>query len=89
MAGKMLAIGECMVELMQAEGGLLRKGYAGDTFNGGFLAWWTATGLTRSDLDSIDALVGGVEAGVAAAAVACTRRGADPPWRHELAPGWG
>lgn len=33
MAGRLLAIGECMVELMQAEGGLLRKGFAGDTFN--------------------------------------------------------
>ncbi|MEK1931913.1 MAG: sugar kinase [Pararhizobium sp.] len=33
MAGRLLSIGECMVELMQAEGDLLRKGYAGDTFN--------------------------------------------------------
>ncbi len=62
---------------------------AGDTFNGGFLAWWMSTGRARSDLDSIDVLVAGVEAGVAAAAIACTRRGADPPWRHELAPEWG
>lgn len=38
MARKMLAIGECMVELMQAEGGLLRKGYAGDTFNAAYYA---------------------------------------------------
>jgi len=38
LAGKMLAIGECMVELMQAEGGLLRKGYAGDTFNAAYYA---------------------------------------------------
>jgi fructokinase len=57
---------------------------AGDTFNGGFLAWWVTTGRTTSDLDSIDILAAGVEAGVAAAAIACTRRGADPPWRHEL-----
>jgi fructokinase len=62
---------------------------AGDTFNGGFLAWWISTGRTRSDLHAIDLLVAGVEAGVAAAAIACTRRGADPPWRHELAPEWG
>ena len=33
MAGRLLAIGECMVELMQAEGGLMRKSFAGDTFN--------------------------------------------------------
>ncbi|WP_377290182.1 sugar kinase [Rhizobium sp. SG2393] len=33
MAGHILSIGECMVELMQAGDGLLKKGYAGDTFN--------------------------------------------------------
>ncbi|MDP9590975.1 UNVERIFIED_ORG: 2-dehydro-3-deoxygluconokinase [Shinella zoogloeoides] len=38
MAGRLLAIGECMVELMQADGGLLRKGYAGDTFNTAYYA---------------------------------------------------
>lgn len=32
-----LAIGECMVELSQAEGGLYRRGFAGDTFN---TAWY-------------------------------------------------
>ena len=38
MAGRLLAIGECMVELMQAEGGLLRKSFAGDTFNTAYYA---------------------------------------------------
>jgi 2-dehydro-3-deoxygluconokinase len=38
MAGRLLSIGECMVELMQAEGGLLRKGFAGDTFNTAYYA---------------------------------------------------
>ncbi|WEX76572.1 sugar kinase [Sinorhizobium numidicum] len=38
MAGSMLSIGECMVELMQAEGDMLRKGYAGDTFNTAYYA---------------------------------------------------
>lgn len=61
---------------------------AGDTFSGGFLAWWVLTGRTAHDLDSIDDLVGGVEAGVAAGAVACSRRGADPPWRGELGADW-
>ncbi|AYD01814.1 sugar kinase [Neorhizobium sp. NCHU2750] len=37
MAGKLLSIGECMVELSQAGEGLLRKGFAGDTFN---TAWY-------------------------------------------------
>lgn len=38
MAGRLLTIGECMVELMQAEGGLMRKSFAGDTFNTAYYA---------------------------------------------------
>lgn len=37
MGGRFLSIGECMVELSQAGDGLLRKGFAGDTFN---TAWY-------------------------------------------------
>ena len=37
MGGHFLSIGECMVELSQAEDGHLRKGFAGDTFN---TAWY-------------------------------------------------
>ncbi len=37
MSGGLLCIGECMVELADAGGGLLRKGFAGDTFN---TAWY-------------------------------------------------
>ena len=37
MGGKLLSIGECMVELSQAGEGLLRKGFAGDTLN---TAWY-------------------------------------------------
>lgn len=33
MAHRVLSIGECMVELKQAEGGLLKQGFAGDSFN--------------------------------------------------------
>ena len=33
MAGRVLSIGECMIELSQAEAGLLRQGFAGDSFN--------------------------------------------------------
>ena len=33
MVKRILSIGECLVELSQAGGGLLRKGFAGDTFN--------------------------------------------------------
>ena len=35
---RLLSIGECMVELMQAEGGLMRKSFAGDTFNTAYYA---------------------------------------------------
>ncbi len=37
MGGRFLSIGECMVELSQAGRGLLKKGFAGDTFN---TAWY-------------------------------------------------
>ncbi|NEJ13387.1 sugar kinase [Rhizobium leguminosarum] len=37
MSRRFLSIGECMVELSQAGDGLLRKGFAGDTFN---TAWY-------------------------------------------------
>jgi fructokinase len=57
---------------------------AGDAFTGAFVAWWATHG-TPHDLDDIDALTSATTAANAVAAVVCTRRGADPPWRHELA----
>lgn len=59
MAGKLLSIGECMVELMQAEGDLLRKGYAGDTFNTAYYARlflpcdWSVDYLTAVGTDAV------------------------------------
>ncbi|MEW9614472.1 sugar kinase [Shinella sp. S4-D37] len=38
MTARLLTIGECMVELMQAEGGLMRKSFAGDSFNTAYYA---------------------------------------------------
>lgn len=38
MGGRLLTIGECMVEMKQAGDGLWRKGYAGDTFNAAYYA---------------------------------------------------
>lgn len=61
---------------------------AGDTFGAGFLAWWLASGLGGRELAALDRVVRAVEAATVAAGVACTRRGADPPWRHELPPDW-
>ena len=59
MTGRLLSIGECMVELMQAEGDLLRKGYAGDTFNTAYYARlflphdWTVDYLTAVGTDTV------------------------------------
>lgn len=60
---------------------------AGDTFGGGLLAWWTSSGLGRGDV-TIERLSEAVRAAHAAAAVVVTRRGADPPFRSELATDW-
>jgi len=62
---------------------------AGDSFSGGFLTWWSATGRTVARLGEPAELVPAVAAAIAVAAVTCTRRGADPPWRHELPVEWG
>ncbi|NML76388.1 sugar kinase [Rhizobium sp. S-51] len=59
MTKRMLSIGECMVELMQAEGDLLRKGFAGDTFNTAYYARlflpadWSVDYLTAVGTDKI------------------------------------
>lgn len=60
---------------------------AGDTFAGGLLAWWHATGRGREDVE-LDSLASGVAAAHQAAAVVVTRRGADPPMRSDLASDW-
>ncbi|MBB3423723.1 2-dehydro-3-deoxygluconokinase [Rhizobium sp. BK312] len=44
MGGRFLSIGECMVELSQADDGHLRKGFAGDTFN---TAWYARACLPK------------------------------------------
>jgi 2-dehydro-3-deoxygluconokinase len=36
--GRLLSIGECMVEMKQADGGLWQKAFAGDTFNAAYYA---------------------------------------------------
>jgi fructokinase len=61
---------------------------AGDSFSGGFLAWWTGSGRSIDDLGSIDHVLPAVTAAIDVAAVVCTRRGADPPWRRELPDTW-
>jgi len=62
---------------------------AGDAFGGGFLAWWTAHGLGPAELRRDDLVRQAVKAAVGAAALTCTRPGADPPTRSELeSRGW-
>lgn len=60
---------------------------AGDTFGGGFLAWWALSGLGRDDVEP-ENLQRAVVAAHAAAAVVVTRRGADPPYRADLPLDW-
>lgn len=57
---------------------------AGDTFAGTFLAELVGSGLGRDHLGDLDTLRPVVDTAVRAAAIACQRAGADPPWRHEL-----
>ena len=57
---------------------------AGDAFGGGFLAWWSANGLTRADLKRPRLVQAAVQAGAAAAAATCGRPGADPPTLADL-----
>jgi fructokinase len=63
---------------------------AGDTFGGAFLAWWGRKGLGRDELDQPDIVREATAAAVEAAALTCSRRGADPPRAAELAgrAGW-
>ncbi len=60
---------------------------AGDTFIGALMAFWTRSGLGRTDLagaDGLGHLVDAVEMAHSAAAIVVTRRGADPPSLTDL-----
>jgi fructokinase len=61
---------------------------AGDAFGGAFVAWWDQAGLRRADLRNLDLVMSAVSAAVEVAAINCTRRGADPPRRADLAAPW-
>jgi fructokinase len=61
---------------------------AGDAFGGAFVAWWDQAGLGRADLRNLDLVMSAVSAAVEVAAINCTRRGADPPRRADLAAPW-
>lgn len=57
---------------------------AGDAFGGGFLAWWTASGLGREALGDPERLRAAVEAAIGVSAITCERVGAAPPTLAEL-----
>jgi fructokinase len=63
---------------------------AGDAFGGAFLAWWTASGLTKCDLYSAGPVHQALRAAAAVAALTTARAGAEPPWLAEAQamPGW-
>jgi fructokinase len=62
---------------------------AGDSFCGGFVAWWHQHELGRAELSDTARLTAATEFATAVSAVTCQRVGADPPWAHELADaGW-
>ena len=62
---------------------------AGDSFCGGFVAWWHQRELGRAELSDGSLLMAATEFATAVSAVTCQRVGADPPWSHELADaGW-
>jgi fructokinase len=61
---------------------------AGDSFSGGFLAWWMHQGLGRADLADLDRVVDAARFGIAVAGITCQRPGADPPHADEVPGGW-
>ena len=75
--GAVLAVEVPAVEVVDTIG-------AGDAFGGGFLAWWSSSGLTRSDLKRPSLVRTAVQAGAAVAAATCGRPGADPPTLADL-----
>jgi fructokinase len=58
---------------------------AGDAFGGAFLTWWIGNGLGRAGLSDPAKVRAATQAAVHAAVLTTTRRGAEPPWAHELA----
>ena len=61
---------------------------AGDSFSGGFLAYWLHNGLGRADVAEVDRVVEAARFGIAVAGITCQRAGADPPHAHEVPGGW-
>jgi fructokinase len=61
---------------------------AGDSFSGGFLAYWLHNDLGRGDVHDLDHVVSAARFGIAVAGITCQRPGADPPHANEVPGGW-
>jgi fructokinase len=61
---------------------------AGDSFSGGFLAYWMHNGLSRDDVHDVDHAVAAARFGIAVAGITSQRPGADPPRSDEVPGGW-
>ena len=61
---------------------------AGDSFCGGFLAWWLHASLGRGELADAQLVARATAAAQEVAGITCQRAGADPPRRDELAADW-
>jgi fructokinase len=60
---------------------------AGDAFGGAFLAWWSGSGLSQSDLHQAGLVRGALRVAAEVSSLTCTRAGAEPPWLAEVS-GW-
>ena len=61
---------------------------AGDSFSGGFLAYWVHNSLHRDDVHDLDHVVAAARFGIAVAGITCQRAGANPPHANEVPGGW-
>lgn len=61
---------------------------AGDSFDGALLAWLAARDACTPGALSLHTMVAAVAAANAAAGIACTRRGADPPTLADVGAAW-
>ena len=61
---------------------------AGDSFGGAFLAWWLDQGHDRAALRDAPTATAAARVALTAAAMTCSRVGADPPTREELGEVW-
>ncbi|MFC6148028.1 carbohydrate kinase family protein [Mumia xiangluensis] len=87
--GAVLISGDLVVEVAPPPTEVADTIGAGDSFMAGLLAGILMAGWTGRKGYDREALTWLGELAVRAAAITCSRPGADPPWRHELRPTMG